>query len=88
MVRAPASLPPAVRERLEAAAREHGKAVVVEPVFDTIKLVEDGWVKATLERDQLRWPVAWACRADLKPAFEPPEASWFEGAFVLDAGEP
>ena len=81
---APDSLAPALRERLAAAALEYGKAVVVDPVFDTIKLVEDGWVKATLDRDQLRWPIAWACRSELRPASEHPEVSWFEGAFVLE----
>ena len=63
---------------------EHGKSVLVEPVFDTIKLVDDGWVKATLDRDQLRWPLAWACRRDLRPEGVSPPPEWFEGAFVLE----
>ncbi|HEU0167808.1 MAG TPA: hypothetical protein VFS62_08530 [Chloroflexota bacterium] len=70
--------------QLLAAVLEHGKVVIVEPVYDTIKLVEDGLVKDTLDRDKLRWPVAWGCRPELRPASDPPDATWFDGAFVLD----
>jgi len=65
-------------------AQRHGKAVLVAAVYDTIKLVEDGLVQATLDRELLRWPVAWACLPELKPTTEPPPAEWFEGAFVVE----
>jgi hypothetical protein len=75
---------PELRARLLAEAERHGKAVLVEPVFDTIKLVEGDLVQATLDRDQLRWPVAWACLPELTPPSAEPPAEWFEGAFVLE----
>ncbi|HEX6511092.1 MAG TPA: hypothetical protein VF157_02255 [Chloroflexota bacterium] len=76
-------LPPEVRQRLEEAALEHGKAIVVAPVFDTIKVVEDGIVRETLGRERLRWPLAWACIAGREPDGDPPDAEWFVGAAVV-----
>ncbi|GEM_PF-4987844 len=79
------SLPSKTRESLMRQARQHGKAVFVSPVFDTIKLAEHGVVQATLDRDRLRWPVAWASRRELEPASDPPPPDWFEGAAVVEA---
>ena len=55
-------------------------------MYDTIKLVSDGVVHETLDRDELRWPAAWAWRPDLKPQSDPPLAEWFVGAFVISEG--
>ena len=74
----------ATRKKLLSAAKKRGKAVLVEPVFDTIKLVEGGEVRETLDRDELRWPVAWVCRPEMAPASDPPAAQWFEGAAVVE----
>ena len=74
---------PEIRDRLVEQARRHGKAVLVRPVFDTIKRVEDGIVAETIDRDKLRWPVAWACRPELAAAGDPPPAEWFRGAAVV-----
>ena len=73
-----------LREQLMKAAVEHGKAVVVGPVFDTIKRVEDGLVVETLDRERLRWPLAWACVPEHRPESDPPAAPWFEGAAVVE----
>ncbi|HLQ31306.1 MAG TPA: 2-C-methyl-D-erythritol 4-phosphate cytidylyltransferase [Chloroflexota bacterium] len=69
-----------LRALTRAALQGSGKAVLVTPVFDTIKRVEDGLVQETIDRDRLRWPVAWACIPSLKPPTDPPPAQWFEGA--------
>ncbi|MHB8621223.1 MAG: 2-C-methyl-D-erythritol 2,4-cyclodiphosphate synthase [Chloroflexota bacterium] len=70
-------------EALRCSAVVVGKAVLVKPVVDTLKLVRDGLVEETLDRERLRWPVAWACRRGLEPATDPPAAEWFVGAAVL-----
>ncbi|MDE3075226.1 MAG: 2-C-methyl-D-erythritol 4-phosphate cytidylyltransferase, partial [Chloroflexota bacterium] len=61
------------RQRLVRAARQHGKAVLAAPVFDTIKLEQDGYVRETLDREQHRWPRAWACLDQLAPNAPPGE---------------
>jgi hypothetical protein len=76
-------LTPDVRRRLVEQASRCGKAVVVGAVFDTIKRVEDGVVRETIDRDKLRWPVAWACKPGLEPPSDPPPAEWFSGAAVI-----
>jgi 2-C-methyl-D-erythritol 4-phosphate cytidylyltransferase len=58
--------------------------VVVGPVFDTIKRVQDGLVLDTIDREQLRWPLAWACTPQHEPQADPPAAEWFEGAAVVE----
>ena len=80
----PASLPADTRGRLEAAALKHGKAVLLGPVFDTIKRAESGVVLETLDRDQLRQPLAWACTAGYEPVSDPPSAEWFIGAGAVE----
>jgi len=57
---------------------------VVGPVFDTIKRVEDGVVVETVDRDQLRQPLAWACTPQNSPDADPPTAEWFVGAAVVE----
>jgi hypothetical protein len=66
-------------------AVRHGaaKAVLAGPVFDTIKLVADGFVEATLDRDRLGWPLAWAYHPGLEPPTDPPPPEWFEDAAVV-----
>ena len=66
------------------AAEVHGKAVVAGPVFDTIKLVDEGAVRETIDREKLRWPVAWGSREELKPPADPPPAEWFVDAVVVE----
>ncbi len=75
---------PELRTRLEAAAAKHCKAVAVAPVFDTIKRVRDGVVQATVQRDNLRWPIAWAYSPGFEPRGDPPPAAWFESAAVVE----
>jgi 2-C-methyl-D-erythritol 4-phosphate cytidylyltransferase len=72
-----------LRERLKAAALAHGKAAVVGPVFDTVKRAQDGVVQETIDRERLRWPLAWACTPDHEPAIDPPPPEWFVGAMVV-----
>jgi hypothetical protein len=73
-----------LQERLKEAALMHGKAVVVGPVFDTIKRVEDGIVQETIDREKLRWPLAWACSTGHEPDADPPPPDWFMGAVVVE----
>lgn len=73
-----------MRERLKAAALIHGKAVVVGPVSDTIKRVENGIVQDTIDREKLRWPLAWASAPGHEPDTDPPPADWFTGATVVE----
>jgi hypothetical protein len=73
------------RQALISAAEQHGKAVLVGPVFDTIKRVEAGLVAETIDRDKLRWPQAWAYTPDNTPSTNPPEAAWFVDAWVVDS---
>ena len=79
-----ASLPAGPRERLIAAARVGGKAVVVEPAFDTIKRVRDGIVRESIDRRDVRWPLAWACLPEHQPQSDPPPAEWFLDALVVE----
>ena len=79
-----AKLPRGLRARLRAAALAHGKAVAVGPVFDTIKRAQDGIVLETIDRDTLRWPLAWACTAEHEPGSDPPPAGWFVGAAAVE----
>ncbi|HLG72791.1 MAG TPA: 2-C-methyl-D-erythritol 4-phosphate cytidylyltransferase [Chloroflexota bacterium] len=69
---------------LISAAETYGKAVLAGPVFDTIKRVENGLVVETIDRDKLRWPLAWAYTPENVPASDPPPAEWFVGAAVLE----
>jgi hypothetical protein len=75
----------AVRSRLGHAALQHGKAVVLAPVYDTIKRVEGGCAAETLDRDALRQPVAWACTPENEPPSDPPPAEWFVGAAAIES---
>lgn len=84
-VHVPDGLPEALKARLLAEAVQHGKAVLIEPVYDTIKLVTDGVVQETLNRDELRWPVGWASVPEHQPPTDPPPADWFVGAHVVMA---
>ncbi len=77
-------VPEPAQDRLRQAALRAGKAVLVKPVFDTIKVVEQGLVIETLDREQLRWPVAWAYRPELAPQADPPTADWFVGAEMVN----
>ncbi|MBV9121519.1 MAG: hypothetical protein JOZ39_12490 [Chloroflexi bacterium] len=79
-----AEVPEAALRRLEELAERHGKAVLTGPVFDTIKLTADSVVVATLDRDQLRWPLAWACQSDQAPLTDPPAADWFLDAVTFE----
>ncbi|HVA24676.1 MAG TPA: hypothetical protein VMW62_09800 [Chloroflexota bacterium] len=63
----------------------HGKAVVVGPVFDTIKRAQAGVVQETIDRERLRWPLAWACTTKHEPLTDPPSAEWFQGAFAVES---
>jgi hypothetical protein len=56
----------------------------VQPVFDTIKRVQDGVVQDTIDREKLRWPLAWAARSGYEPLTDPPLAEWFVGAAVVE----
>ena len=76
--------PGATEDALISAAERHGKAVLVGPVYDTIKRVQDGLVVETVDRAVLRWPLAWAYTASNQPATDPPEAEWFVGAAVIE----
>lgn len=77
-------LPARTRKRLQSAALEHGKAVVLGPVFDTIKRVQNALVTDTLDRDQLRQPLAWAWTPENDPVSDPPPSDWFIGAAALE----
>ena len=72
-------------DELRRQGRLYGKSVVCGAVFDTIKAVSAGVVAETLNRDELRWPLAWACRPELAPETDPPSATWFVGAAVLES---
>ena len=84
----PAELSRALRNRLLSEALHHGKAVIVGPFFDTIKRVEESSVQETLDRDTLRWPLAWGCTAEFKWSADPPPADWFEGAYAFAEAGP
>ena len=81
------ALKASTRQRLRTVAAASGKAVAVAPVFDTIKLAQDGFVRETLNRDELAWPVAWANRPGLDPETDPPSGDWFVGAVAFDVEE-
>ncbi|HUZ76393.1 MAG TPA: hypothetical protein VMV93_02295 [Chloroflexota bacterium] len=78
-----APLSEVLRTRLAEAAGQTGKAVVVAPVVDTLKLVEGTQVIKTLNRDTYRWPRAWAYTAACRPECNPPAAEWFVGATAI-----
>jgi hypothetical protein len=46
--------------------------------------VEAGTVQETVDRDKLRWPLAWACAPGQEPDTDPPAAGWFVGAEVVE----
>ncbi|MGH2365129.1 MAG: hypothetical protein ACRDGF_06895 [Chloroflexota bacterium] len=73
----------ALHTRLTEAAAQTGKAVLVAPVVDTLKRVEGTRVIETLNRDEYRWPRAWAYTAACRPARNPPAAQWFVGAATV-----
>jgi 2-C-methyl-D-erythritol 4-phosphate cytidylyltransferase/2-C-methyl-D-erythritol 2,4-cyclodiphosphate synthase len=82
---------PALVGAVARAAAEHGAAIPVVPIVETVKRVDDGWIAATLDRSELRAAqTPQGVRADVlrealarHPADGP--ESWTDEAALLEA---